>query len=976
MTDIFVSYSRKDSAVARRLFQAFKIIDLNPWVDWEDIPPAVNWLDQILQGIEKSDAFIFLVSPDSAISEVCKVEIMHAVKNNKRIIPILVRDVDSKTVIENIRNLNWIPIRETDDFSTGVEKVKLAITLDIEWVSAHRRLQVLALEWERRKDVSLLLRGGDLRNANKMTITEKKEPLLTDLQKTFITYSLQDERRKITLWATAAIAVVIMAVLSITAAYQARRANENALLAQENERQAQENAAIAIQNERIARGLQNLAENSENIAQAQRSAARAQIYQTRTGGVYTSTILAIDSLQRNPNSEAEQILRTNISLLPIPVSQMSQGDAIQTLALNPTDENTFLTASADGTICVWMLRSGEKKYCVTSMGSVEAAVYSPDGKYIASGSQSGEVLIINAETGTVETKLNYNTPIWDVDISPNGLTLAIARDDGIITVFNMPNREFNYDLFTFGAVYTLSFSPDGNWIGSGTSKGVTTLWNVSNGKILSGPQHQGEVLEVVFSPDSKYFVSGGTDSIANLTVTATGNTLFRIINEDWVEDIDFNYDGSWFVTVSDDARIRVWDTKTGKEKLRMLQDSFMSEVKVSPNGQWIATTGYDKTVRVWSAATGTEIFQIPLQGVGNNLNFSANGNFLVAGDQAGNINVWNIASLASATNYIQFTSLTQDVQFSPTGDWLAASTEGEIWLLKYEQLSNLKLTLNDKPIITPLGYPVDMQISPNANWLAVSTDAGEVILYDVTKKTSRDIASNLLEKEIVFQVDSEALISSDSEGNIESFDLQKQESKTLYQTDTKINSLANYSNILAIGLLDKIILFDLTTNTVATTLDTPGDHAQMTFSPDGTFLVASNSSGQLYIWKKRGNEYVILTTLTSELVTSLLFNPQAEQLLVGSLNNVFIVDPNTGKEIARIRYKDIVQGISFSADGANLATASLRALQFWDVEKIQLITNKELETAACTRLTQNLDRAQWAVFFGNEPYRKLCVDLP
>ncbi|MBV5349753.1 toll/interleukin-1 receptor domain-containing protein, partial [bacterium] len=150
MTGIFISYSRKDSAVARKLMQEFKTINLDVWVDWEDIPPAVGWLDQILQGIERADAFMFLVSPDSAISEV-------------------------------------------------------AITIDIEWVQEHRRLQVRALEWDRKKDASLLLRGGDLKRARQMiSSAEKNDPKPSDLQKIFIEYSQKDESRKTTLWILAA----------------------------------------------------------------------------------------------------------------------------------------------------------------------------------------------------------------------------------------------------------------------------------------------------------------------------------------------------------------------------------------------------------------------------------------------------------------------------------------------------------------------------------------------------------------------------------------------------------------------------------------------------------------------------------------------------------------------------------------------------------------------------------------------------
>ena len=96
MAKLFVSYSRKDGVAARKLIESFKSIEQDVWVDWESIPPAVDWLEQIFRGIEESDAFIFLVSPDSVASEVCNVEISRAAQNNKRIIPIVLRDVDPK----------------------------------------------------------------------------------------------------------------------------------------------------------------------------------------------------------------------------------------------------------------------------------------------------------------------------------------------------------------------------------------------------------------------------------------------------------------------------------------------------------------------------------------------------------------------------------------------------------------------------------------------------------------------------------------------------------------------------------------------------------------------------------------------------------------------------------------------------------------------------------------------------------------
>ena len=89
MAKLFVSYSQKDSVTARRLIESFRSINQDVWVDWESIPPGVDWLEQIFRGIEEADAFIFLIGPESIASEVCKVEIARAALNNKRIISIV-----------------------------------------------------------------------------------------------------------------------------------------------------------------------------------------------------------------------------------------------------------------------------------------------------------------------------------------------------------------------------------------------------------------------------------------------------------------------------------------------------------------------------------------------------------------------------------------------------------------------------------------------------------------------------------------------------------------------------------------------------------------------------------------------------------------------------------------------------------------------------------------------------------------------
>ncbi len=67
---VMISYSRKDKAFVKNIYDALAVDDRNIWVDWEDIPPSNDWLDEIHKGIEQSDCFIFVLSPDSIKSEV------------------------------------------------------------------------------------------------------------------------------------------------------------------------------------------------------------------------------------------------------------------------------------------------------------------------------------------------------------------------------------------------------------------------------------------------------------------------------------------------------------------------------------------------------------------------------------------------------------------------------------------------------------------------------------------------------------------------------------------------------------------------------------------------------------------------------------------------------------------------------------------------------------------------------------------
>ncbi len=195
---IFISYSRKDLDLAGRIVSALAERDLDTWIDWKSIPKGEEWEKEIYRGIEGADAFIFLISPDSIQSEMCNKEVLHAVKNNKRILPVLLREVGAaaywdQTAGAKINSLNWIFYREgRDSFIGAIEQIQRTIRTDYDWVRFHTMLQVKALAWERsNKDGSRLLRGRELNEASSRIAQSKNsmEPAITPVQRRYILQS-------------------------------------------------------------------------------------------------------------------------------------------------------------------------------------------------------------------------------------------------------------------------------------------------------------------------------------------------------------------------------------------------------------------------------------------------------------------------------------------------------------------------------------------------------------------------------------------------------------------------------------------------------------------------------------------------------------------------------------------------------------------------------------------------------------------
>ena len=202
MPDVFVSYSRKDRDFVLSLHARLTRDAHDTWVDWEDIPATSQWWTEIQKGIDSADNFVFVISPDSVRSKVCRDEIDYAVESNKRIIPILYRSIDASElqgqVHPSVSSHNWLYFDDMTKFDEAYQRLIQSIESGLQHIQEHTRLLIRAREWENGdKKAALLLDRRNLRIAKQwLKASESREPKPTDLHIAFIERSHQVRQRE------------------------------------------------------------------------------------------------------------------------------------------------------------------------------------------------------------------------------------------------------------------------------------------------------------------------------------------------------------------------------------------------------------------------------------------------------------------------------------------------------------------------------------------------------------------------------------------------------------------------------------------------------------------------------------------------------------------------------------------------------------------------------------------------------------
>ena len=664
----FISYARKDTVFVRELHAFLRDAGREVWVDWEDIPPASEFEQDIYAGIDEAESFVFVVSPSSLASEFCGKEFEHALKQGKRIVPIACESTDENDAPEGLRQLNWIWCRDGDDRDAAYAKLTAALDTDLEWARAHTRLLRLAVDWEASPG-SPLLKGHDLKQSEaKLAENEAKEPKPTELQQRYVRASraAASRRQRITL---AAVASALAVSLALTAYALVTRSQSIS-----REKTATSVALASAAKDQLATHLDASlllsleAYRARDTAQARASMISALAAFRRTGGERT-------------------ILRSG------------QG-AVYGVAFSP-DGSTLATAGADGTVVLWDAAtttassppSTAARAPSTGSRSARTGTRSPPPAPTArwcSGTpptttqarrprqrprlrQRGRVQPGREHargrrlrrqrwcSGTPPTTTASSPPSTAVKASSGGSrsardgnTLAAAGTDGGGGALGRRHDYRKLDTLESGAgsFYGVAFSRDGTTLAAAGDDGKVVLWDAAHDyrKLTALTSGQGAVYGVAFSPDGTTLAAAGSDGQGGalgrrprLRASSPPSTS----GQSAVLGVAFGRDGKTLAAAGDDGKVVVWDAAHDYGELAALV-SGQSSVSASRSARtgtrspppattvtWCSGTPPTTTRKLTALASGQELV--------NGVAFSPDGNTLAAAGADGKVVLWDAA---------------------------------------------------------------------------------------------------------------------------------------------------------------------------------------------------------------------------------------------------------------------------------------------------------------------------------------------
>jgi WD40 repeat protein len=281
------------------------------------------------------------------------------------------------------------------------------------------------------------------------------------------------------------------------------------------------------------------------------------------------------------------------------------------LAFSPNGRY-LASGSTDHEVCLWDAHRGQllRSYSVHA-SPIWAVTWTPDGQQLLTGALGtlrsagfqASVRRSNPATGELGDQIaTFQGRVTGLAFSRNGSRLAMSSDDGSIKLMSWPQKVELPPERLGAPVWSVAFSPDGRRLAASGKNGNVWVWDAATLKEPRILAHPGGVPNVVFSPDGKYLACSCQDRTARIYDATTWRELHNLpaSRAGEVTWVAYSPDGKYLASAQWDHFIKVWDAATGMELARLPGHRRpVTCVAFSPDGKRLASSSLDFTVKVW-----------------------------------------------------------------------------------------------------------------------------------------------------------------------------------------------------------------------------------------------------------------------------------------------------------------------------------------------------------------------------------------